>query len=161
MDTFLPILVAVAIFVLFYIWTVVLANDRNKAEHFNYDLMQGERPSILDAWKKSNPEKWIPAVKPEYYQLQKGDIHTSYGTPNPLKPSPMILENVKEIVSVDGTDTAPRSLAVFSYNKFSPECCAYNNGGYSTSSGCVCVTQQQNKWFADVGGNRKNGTVGI
>lgn len=48
---------------------------------------------------------------------------------------------------VDGNPKSPRSAAVFTYNRSSPECCFGVNGGYSTSSGCVCVTPEQEKWF--------------
>lgn len=48
---------------------------------------------------------------------------------------------------VDGTDAAPRSLAMFSYNKCSLDCCP-GVGGYSCDKGCVCVSKEQRDYLA-------------
>ena len=48
---------------------------------------------------------------------------------------------------VDGTEAAPRSLAMFSFNKCSLDCCP-GVGGYSCDKGCVCVSQEQRDFLA-------------
>lgn len=119
-----------------------------------------DRPNILDEWTKLIPY-WNKGYNAENYEIIKGDIYTAQGTPLPLKPSKMILENTLDIPTVEGGKTGPRSLAVFAYNKSKPECCGIGNGGYSTSGGCVCITPKQDKWFGNVGNNRRNGYMGI
>jgi len=56
--------------------------------------------------------------------------------------------------SVDGTDKSPNSLFVFAYNKCSPDCCG-DSGGYSCGSGCVCITEEQKKYFGGRAFNNK------
>lgn len=61
---------------------------------------------------------------------------------------PSAWDGKREGVSVDGTDKYPPSLFVFAYNKSDPQCCSGPNAsGYSTSRGCVCLTDQQKKYF--------------
>jgi xanthine dehydrogenase molybdopterin-binding subunit B len=42
--------------------------------------------------------------------------------------------------SVDGDPSSPRQLFMLAYNQVRPECCPSE---YSTSAGCVCLTQKQ------------------
>ena len=49
------------------------------------------------------------------------------------------------VPSVDGTDSAPKSAAMFKFNKSAPECCP---SPYSTSSGCVCLTDKQKDYIS-------------
>jgi hypothetical protein len=50
--------------------------------------------------------------------------------------------------SVDGSLDGPRSLFMFAYNKVSPECClGSRSSGYSTSGGCVCMTDKQKDYL--------------
>ena len=52
--------------------------------------------------------------------------------------------------SVDGSVNGPKSLFMFAYNKVSPECClGARSGGYSTSGGCVCITDKQKQYFSE------------
>lgn len=52
--------------------------------------------------------------------------------------------------SVDGSPSGPKSMFMFAYNKTSPECClGERSSGYSTSGGCVCVTDKQKKYFSE------------
>ena len=125
------------------------------------DFTVCDRPNILDEWHRMIPYWNNNIHNPENYKLINAKIYTPQGTSLPLKPSKMLLENSNDIPTVEGGKTGPRSLAVFAYNRSSPECCATGNGGYSTSGGCVCVTPKQDKWFGDVAGNRHNGYMGI
>lgn len=48
----------------------------------------------------------------------------------------------------DSTKNDSRSLFVFANNKSDPQCCfGPNASGYSTSRGCVCLTEQQKQYF--------------
>jgi hypothetical protein len=145
------ILITILLLASIYLYTLI-----NNNEYFNCN----RRPQILDSWKKMIPF-WNRPVNKDYYKLLDTSIVTTYGTPNPLRATEMLLENDKNIVSVDGTNKSPKSLAVFSYNKSSPECCQFGNGGFSTDRGCVCVTPEQQRWFQNVGGNRQNGYDGF
>jgi hypothetical protein len=125
------------------------------------DFTVCDRPTILDEWKKMVPY-WNDNIHdPDNYKLVNKNIYSPQGTPLPLRPSKMLLSNSDDIPTVEGGRTGPRSLAVFAYNKARPECCSSGNGGYSTSGGCVCITPKQEKWFANVAGNRHNGYMGI
>ena len=56
--------------------------------------------------------------------------------------------------SVDGSDTAPKSMFMFAYNKCSPSCC--NKGSpYSCANGCVCMTDNQFNFLGQRGNNSK------
>ena len=48
--------------------------------------------------------------------------------------------------SVDGSKDGPRSLFTFAYNKCDPSCC--DGSPYSCNGGCVCLTENQKKFFA-------------
>lgn len=125
------------------------------------DFTVCDRPTILDEWQKMVPY-WNDNIHdPDNYKLVNKNIYTPQGTPLPLRPSKMLLSNSHDIPTVEGGRRGPRSLAVFAYNKARPECCLSGNGGYSTSGGCVCITPKQEKWFANVAGNRHNGYMGI
>lgn len=52
--------------------------------------------------------------------------------------------------NVDGTSSTPRSMSMFKYNKSDPKCCP---GPYSTSTGCVCRTDEQVQWIRRRGNN--------
>lgn len=61
---------------------------------------------------------------------------------------PSAWDGKRDGVSVDGTNKYPPSLFVFSYNKSDPQCCfGPNASGYSTSRGCVCLTEQQKQYL--------------
>ena len=54
-----------------------------------------------------------------------------------------------EDVSV--SDASPNDMFMFAHNQASPECCPST---YSTSTGCICTTQQQRDMINRRGGNR-------
>lgn len=47
----------------------------------------------------------------------------------------------KNAPSVNCNNKGPRSMFMFSHNKYSPKCCG--DSPYSTSGGCVCLTKEQ------------------
>jgi len=119
-----------------------------------------ENPSFRRSSVVRSP--WQPDENPADYTLYRGDepTYAPQGTPLPLENTPVLLQN-NDAPEVDGTVNAPKSLAMFAYNKSRPECCYGVNGGYSTSGGCVCVSEEQERYLSDVGGNRKRGYMGI
>jgi len=88
------------------------------------------------------------------HQLQKPeDIYTLFGTPTSLEDKTTVYDpHSYNYPSVDGTETAPKSLFSFAFNKSSPACCPST---YTTDTGCVCTTEQQRKHIGQRGGNRK------
>jgi hypothetical protein len=56
-------------------------------------------------------------------------------------------------VETSGTPVAS-SLAMFRDNRASPECCP---SAYSTSTGCICIADEQLKLLQTRGGNRSTG----
>ena len=45
--------------------------------------------------------------------------------------------------NVNGVEDSPKSMFMFKYNKSSPSCCPST---FSTSSGCVCTTENQRQF---------------
>jgi hypothetical protein len=138
----------------------ILYSYINKGVTIKEHLTVCDKPNTLNEWIKMIPY-WNNNYNSNNYKLIDGNIYTPQGTPLPLKPSKMLLENTYDIPTVEGGNRGPRSLAVFAYNRAKPECCAMGNGGYSTSGGCICVTPKQEKWFGNVAGNRRNGYMGL
>lgn len=57
----------------------------------------------------------------------------------------------REDIMKPEVDTDKHSMVLFAYNKASPECCATDKAaGYSTSKGCICLTDFQKKNFSGV-----------
>lgn len=150
----------IVIIVLLVVSLLGLLFARRNLEHFS--VCQADRAIPLLDWTKF-VGMWAPQQKGWEYKLkQDGSFYTPQGTPLPLngEAKTMLLQN-DEAPNVDGSDKAPQALSVFAYNYASPECCYGDNGNYSTSGGCVCVTPQQRKWFASVANNRAGGYLGI
>lgn len=60
----------------------------------------------------------------------------------------LVFEEDPSKPSVDGTTQAPKSMFTFAFNKASPECCGTDNStGYSSSGGCICITDKQKEYF--------------
>ena len=153
MDTVYTI---IGLLFLFNFIAYIFHRQRNK-EHFN---CMADKVVKLNDWTK-NSHLWTVQRNPEDYELRRdGSFNVSQGTQLPVNSNVVLLNN-EDAPTVNGSKNAPKSLNVFAYNKVSPKCCYGPNGGYSSSGGCVCVTPEQEKWFASVGGNRRSGYVGI
>ena len=62
---------------------------------------------------------------------------------------PLEFEDDTSKPSVDGTPNGQKSMFLFAFNKASPECCVNGKGnGYSSSSGCICLSDNQKKYFS-------------
>jgi hypothetical protein len=139
--------------------SIIIAGSLLKTSREEFQCMANKVTDIFD-WRRFIGF-WSPQQNPNDYTLRKdGTFLTAQGTPLPLNGKNMLLKN-PEGPPVNGLDGAPRALSVFAFNNSSPLCCFGPNGGYSTSSGCVCVTPEQQKWFASVANNRSGGYVGI
>ena len=86
--------------------------------------------------------------KSEYVRLRNAPLSTKeevcvyQGHENPLKCQKTTGLNMGP--SVDGTPGAPKSLFPFTFNRSSPDCCPST---FSTSSGCVCTTENQRQFI--------------
>lgn len=67
----------------------------------------------------------------------------------------MFDQNDPAAQSVDGTDKAPKALFPFAFNKCDVKCCG-DSAGLSCSGGCVCLTDEQKRFFSNRGYNNKN-----
>jgi hypothetical protein len=84
--------------------------------------------------------------------LNPDQTYTLQGTPTGLEDSLTSQDPTTNYATVDGTDGTPKSMFVFAYNQSSPECCPST---YTTSSGCVCTTDQQREFISGRGGNNE------
>jgi len=85
----------------------------------------------------------------EAFVNPKRQIFVPQGTPFPLKHE----EKVNNYIitngpSIDGSKNAPKSMFVYSQNKFSLKCCPST---YSSDKGCVCSSKKQNNFISQRG----------
>ena len=71
----------------------------------------------------------------------KEDVCVYQGHENPLKCKKTTGLNIGP--TVNGVEDSPRSMFMFKYNKSSPSCCPST---FSTSTGCVCTTENQRQF---------------
>jgi hypothetical protein len=98
---------------------------------------------------KSLVERFAQLPPKEAYGLIGAkDLLVVQGNQASAEMKPMQLDCSVDGPSVDGSVDGPKSMFMFTFNKASPECCGTDNAsGYSTSGGCICVTEQQKKYF--------------
>jgi hypothetical protein len=85
----------------------------------------------------------------EAFSNNKRQIFVPQGTPFPLKHE----ERVDNYIitngpSIDGQKKSPKSMFVYSQNKFSLGCCPST---YSSDKGCVCTSEKQNNFISQRG----------
>ena len=61
-------------------------------------------------------------------------------------------EDLEKFPTIDGDEKSPRKMSIFLNNKVDPECCT--DSMYTTSSGCVCLTNDQKKNLYNRAGNK-------
>ena len=81
--------------------------------------------------------------------ISNDELRTYLGVQGPLQ-SVQTDDNVLTGPSLDG-ETADNKLAILSNNKASLNCC---NSQYSTSTGCICLTDKQKKYIKSRGFNK-------
>jgi hypothetical protein len=84
-------------------------------------------------------------------KLLQSPIYTGQGSPFPLKSSDSFQQVYPTMgPHVDGQVDSPQMLSMLAFNQAKPECCPST---FSTSTGCVCLTNKQSDWIALRGGN--------
>ena len=93
-----------------------------------------------------NKEHWMKS--PDNTALIPNDALFSYlSSQGPLKP---VFSDNSALMGppVDGVDGSAKKMFMFANNRTSPNCCP---GTYSTSTGCVCTTENQRNFIASRG----------
>jgi len=101
-----------------------------------------------------NKEYWMKS--PDNTALIPNDALFSYlSSQGPLKP---VFSDNSALFgpSIDGQPGSPKKMFMFANNRTSPNCCP---GTFSTSTGCVCTTENQRDFIASRGNNQ--GTVNL
>lgn len=77
-------------------------------------------------------------------------IHSPIGSPH------LLTQDLasKNFPSVDGSDSSPKHLFILANNQAKPECCPST---YSTSTGCICRNNKQDKLIQSRGSNKAYG----
>ena len=81
--------------------------------------------------------------------LTSDEVRTYFGTQGPDKDVSSGSAINKEGPYVDGLETSEQKLAMLSNNKVSVGCCS--ESPYSTSNGCVCLTEAQKNFIRNRG----------
>ena len=87
----------------------------------------------------------------KYTLNDSGPVYVPEGTPLPLCPSFSIYGEGSNGTYVDGTNDSVKAMSMFTFNNSSPDCCP---ASYSTSTGCVCMTNNQKDFLISRGNNR-------
>ena len=96
-----------------------------------------------------NKEYWMKS--PDNTALIPNDALFSYlSSQGPLKP---VFSDNSAIFgpTIDGQPGSPKKMFMFANNRTSPNCCP---GTFSTSTGCVCTTENQRDFIASRGNNQ-------
>ena len=122
----------------------IVKNPMVSWEGVRYKTTQ-EEPDRKHQWRR--PPSNVPLVKDTYITSPVGeDILLTDDLVSAYYPS------------VDGQDGSPQRMFMFANNQARPECCPAT---YSTSTGCVCTTEQQRDLIAGRGGNSSKGNDNI
>ena len=98
--------------------------------------------------KTGNKEYWMKS--PDNTALLPNDtLYTYLGSEGPIK---MKISDQAALIGppVDGVDGSPEKMFMFANNRTSLSCCPST---FSTSTGCVCTTENQRDYVAGRGGN--------
>ena len=98
--------------------------------------------------KTGNKESWMKS--PDNTSLLPNDtLYTYLGSEGPVK---MKISDQAALIGppVDGVDGSPEKMFMFANNRSSPSCCPST---FSTSTGCICTTENQRDYVAERGGN--------
>ena len=98
--------------------------------------------------KTGNKEYWMKS--PDNTSLLPNDtLYTYLGSEGPIK---MKISDQAALIGppVDGVDGSPEKMFMFANNRSSLSCCPST---FSTSTGCICTTENQRDYVAERGGN--------
>lgn len=119
-------------------------------------------PPIIDKYRQLFTQRMLDQRRIESFQsnnqlIPMEQIRFVQGNGVPDKDPGVILfdQDDPAAQSVDGTQTAPRALFPFAFNKCDVNCCG-DSAGLSCNGGCVCLTDEQKRFFSNRGFNNKN-----
>ena len=98
--------------------------------------------------KTGNKEYWMKS--PDNTSLLPNDtLYTYLGSEGPIK---MKISDQAALIGppVDGVDGSPEKMFMFANNRSSLSCCPST---FSTSTGCICTTENQRDYIAERGRN--------
>ena len=98
--------------------------------------------------KTGNKEYWMKS--PDNTSLLPNDtLYTYLGSEGPIK---MKISDQAALIGppVDGVEGSPEKMFMFANNRSSLSCCPST---FSTSTGCICTTENQRDYVAERGGN--------
>lgn len=98
--------------------------------------------------KTGNQEYWMKS--PDNEPLLPNDtLYTYLGSEGPIK---MKISDQAALIGppVDGVKGSPEKMFMFANNRSSLSCCPST---FSTSTGCICTTENQRDYVAERGGN--------
>ncbi len=85
--------------------------------------------------------------------IDNDELVTYFGTQIP--PHYVKSQDILKGPTVDGKEDSPQKLTMFANNKASLNCC--NESPYMTSTGCICLTDNQRNFIQTRGLNKSNG----
>lgn len=85
--------------------------------------------------------------------INNDDLVTYFGFQIP--PTYVSSQDILKGPTVDGTEDSPQKLTMFANNKTSLNCCS--ESPFMTSTGCVCLTDNQRKFIQSRGFNKSDG----
>ena len=114
-------------------------------------------PLTVEPLSKNNPIKpmgmfdglCIPEKSKDYNLVNEDQLNTYLGSTIPLKT--VKTTGGLEGPSIDGTGKTPQKLSIFGNNQSSISCC--DESPFFTSTGCICITKEQEKYIGSRGGN--------
>jgi len=112
------------------------------------------QPIIIEQVSRSPFETFSDSKGNTLLPRDKIAVIQGNGVPDQELTSINFDQNDPSAPSVDGTEKGPKSLFSFAYNKCSPDCCG-DSGGYSCEGGCVCITDEQKKFFGSRASNNR------
>ena len=90
-------------------------------------------------YKKAIGEGFVN--KNSLYSLMEGPVYVPQGVSVPFDTG-VVNKQFNKCINTTGRKNDLGSMFMFAYNKYSPSCCPST---YSTSRGCICMTDAQKK----------------
>lgn len=88
------------------------------------------------------------------YIIPQENLAIIQGLGMPTQPIEPVTQYDKDpsAATIDGKPDSPSQMFMLAFNKVSPNCCP---SPYSTSQGCVCMTDDQINWLSQRGNNSR------
>ena len=140
------LILVLALLVIIYL----ILNDSKLRESFtiNYSKTNewsiGPYSDLILKTEKNNNK----LLDPNQFKLYQGDGIPLKDNKNNINIDNRDMLDHYDYPSVDGDPNSLKSNFMFAYNKSSPDCCP---SSYTTSGGCVCITQKQKDLISNRG----------